>query len=212
MAEAVSYGGDRVAGFTVDAPNGMAGKAFVPKMALTDSTGASGSEAHIGNVGGHSTRVTTTFTRPADTTAYASGDLVANSTTAASVVPLTMAVGRVDGGSGMIRRGRIRKSGTSTTNASFRIHFFRAVPGTIANGDNGVFSVSGAADYMGAIDVTVDRAFTDGSVGTGVPLAGSEIIFDLASGTALYSLIEARGAYTPISGETFAVTLEIVQD
>lgn len=30
-----------------------------------------------------------TFTRPADTTQYAAGDLIANSATAASVVPLS---------------------------------------------------------------------------------------------------------------------------
>jgi hypothetical protein len=34
--------------------------------------------------------VSATFTRPSDTTAYASGDLVANSTTAGSVTPLTL--------------------------------------------------------------------------------------------------------------------------
>ena len=32
------------------------------------------------------------FTRPGDTTPYASGDLVANSTTAGSVVPLTFTI------------------------------------------------------------------------------------------------------------------------
>ena len=41
--------------------------------------------------------VTATLTRPADTTAYASGDLVANSTTAGSVTPLTFNAGASQG-------------------------------------------------------------------------------------------------------------------
>lgn len=157
--------------------------------------------------------ISTSFTRPADTTAYTSGDLVANNTTAGSVVVLSFAnAARVASGSGMVRRARLRKSGTSVTNSSFRIHLFNAAPATITNGDNGAFSVSGAADYIGAIDVSVDRAFTDGAVGTGIPVVGSEINFKLPSGSTIYGVIEARGAYTPTSAETIAVTLEILQD
>ena len=55
---------------------------------------------------------TASFTRPADTTAYASGDLVANSTTAGSVIPMTFVIRPENRGS-MIRRARIKKSGTS---------------------------------------------------------------------------------------------------
>ena len=67
------------------------------------------------------------FTRPNDTTAYASGDLVANSTTAGSVVPLQIDLGNVAAvGHGITRitRARLTKSGTSPTNANFRIHLY----------------------------------------------------------------------------------------
>jgi hypothetical protein len=155
----------------------------------------------------------TSFTRPADTTAYVSGDLVANSTTAGSVTVLSFAnSARTSGGSGMIRRVRLRKSGTSVTNTSFRLHLFNASPATVTNGDNGAFSVSGSADYIGAFDITIDRAFTDGAVGVGAPVSGGEVNFKLPSGTTIYGYIEARAAYTPTSGETFAPTLEIIQD
>jgi hypothetical protein len=92
------------------------------------------------------------------------------------------------------------------------VHFFRAAPATITNGDNGVFSVSGVADYIGAMDVTVDRAFTDGAAGFGVPVVGSEMSIKLASGSTIRALIEARGAYTPGNAEVFTVTLEDLQD
>lgn len=169
-------------------------------------------ENHIGQVGGTTVNPTDNFTRPADTTQYASGDLVANSTTAGSVTPGTLTVARIAGGSGMLRRIKLHKSGTSVTSASFRVHFFRSAPSTITNGDNGVFSVSGVADYIGAFDVTLDRAFTDGACGFGTPIVGTEMSFKLASGTTLRYLIEARGTYTPANAEVFTVTMDDLQD
>lgn len=171
-----------------------------------------GSLAEVVAAAGITTNPTATFTRPADTTAYASGDLVANSTTAGSVVAMTLTVGRVAGGSFMLRRCKLATSSTSTTSASFRLHLFRSSPATITNGDNGAFSTSGTSDYIGAFDIIVDRAFTDGAVGFGVPVVGNEMCVKLASGTAIYGLLEARAAYTPTSAGTFTITLDDLQD
>jgi hypothetical protein len=150
------------------------------------------------------------FTRPADTTAYASGDLVANSTTAGSVVAMTLAIPTIAEGCGIIRRVKLHKSGTGVTNAAFRAHFYKVAPTTVTNGDNAAFSTNGVANYMGAVDVTVTRVFTDGSAGFGVPLTGNEMSFKLASGDSVFVLLEARGAYTPASAEVFTVTLELL--
>lgn len=151
------------------------------------------------------------FTRPANTTAYASGDLVANSTTAASVEPLSIYVGPEKKQSLYIRKARIKKSGTGVTNAEFRIHFYSSAP-TSAAGDNAAYSTDNAANYLGAIDVTVNQAFTDGAVGSGTSNVGNEISFiadgETSTESYVYALVEARGAYTPASGETFTVTLE----
>lgn len=155
---------------------------------------------------------TATFNRPADTNAYASGDLVANSTTAGSVAAMSLTVARNAASSFMLRRLKLRKSGTSTTNASFRVHLFRAAPATVTNGDNGAFSVSGVADYLGAVDVTIDRAFTDGAAGFGVPVVGSDLCVKLSSGSSVYALIEARAAYTPASAESFVAELDLLQN
>lgn len=147
------------------------------------------------------------FTRPSDTTAYASGDLVANSTTAGSVVPMTFTM-RPENRGTMIRRVRIKKSGTSVTSASFRLHIYRTASITCANGDNGAWSTDGVAGYVGSIDVTVDKAFTDGAQGVGAPSSGSEMNYDIGT---CYGLLEARGAYTPASAEVFTVELEMVK-
>jgi hypothetical protein len=182
------------------------------KALLTGIILAAG-ENHVGAIGGHTAVVSDTFTRPADVTAYASGDLVANNPTAASVTALAfVGAARIAGGSGMIRRARLRKSGTGVNSAQFRLHLFNAALGTPTNGDNGAFAVPGVANYIGAIDVNTDQAFNDGAWGAGLSRLGSEINFKLLSGTTIYGLIEARAAYTPANAETFTVALEIVQD
>lgn len=161
---------------------------------------------------GRTAVVSATFTRPADTTAYASGDLMANSTTAGSVTALSFTAARVAAGSGMIRRARIRKSTTTTTNASFRLHFYQVTAPTVTNGDNGVWLSNGVANYMGFIDITVDKAFSDGSAGQGAPTNGAELNFSLSSGQTVHGLLEARGAYAPGNAEVFNIDLEVLQN
>lgn len=149
-----------------------------------------------------------TFTRPADTTPYAAGDLVANSTTAGSVTALSFgSSARYSTGAGRIVRVRISKTSLSLTNAQFRLHIYSAAPTGIANGDNGAWSTE-IAGYLGSAFVTLDRAFVDGAYGD-VELAG--IYFKLASGSSLKGLLEARAVYTPASAEVFTVTPEIQQ-
>jgi hypothetical protein len=172
-------------------------------------------ENHVGAVGGHTARVSASFTRPSDTNVYASGDLVANNTVANSVTPMTFAIGRdALGKGGMIRRVRLRKSGTSITNASFRLHLYSSAPtqagGAGANtGDNAAWSTNGVSNYVGGLDITVDKAFTDGAAGNGSPVVGSEINF---TADTYYGVLEAKAAYVPASGETIEILLEILQN
>lgn len=150
------------------------------------------------------------FTRPADTTAYAAGDLVANSTTAGSVSPMSLTVARNAAGSFLIHRLKLHKSGTGTTNAIFRAHLFRATT-TVVNGDNGALSMAGVANYLGSVDIAVDQAFTDGAAGFS-SLAMLDMAVKLASGQAVFALLEARATYTPVSAEVFTLTAEVVQN
>jgi hypothetical protein len=159
------------------------------------------------------------FTRPNDTTAYASGDLVANNTAAGSVAAMAFQVARSREGSFAIIGARIRKSGVAVANASFRLHLYRSASNsstgpTVANGDNAAWSSNGAAEYLGSIDITVDKAFTDGAAGDGVPVASSVATEQAVKldgrDTRLFGLLEARAAYTPAANEVFTVTLEIV--
>lgn len=150
------------------------------------------------------------FTRPANATAYTAGDLVANNTTAGSVVPLQFSVARMAAGSALLRRVRIRKSTTSTANASFRLHLF-STPPAVTNGDNGAFAPTTSADWIGAMDATSMVNLGNGAAGNGVPTGVTDLFTVLASGQIVYGLIEALAAYTPGSGEVFTVTLDVEQ-
>lgn len=151
-----------------------------------------------------------TMTRPADTTQYSTGDLVANSTTAGSVVPLEFDVG---GGSGMVRKIRIRTNRTSggTTNAVFRVFLFRTAP-TVAGGDNAAFNPANAANFIDAMDVVLNEQFSDGAANSSNGAAG-EINYSLPSGsTKLFGLVRAGAGYTPASAEQISVAIEILKD
>lgn len=152
-----------------------------------------------------------TFDRPADTAAYAIGDLVANNTVAGAVLPLEFTVARVAAGAFSIIKARLRKSGTWVTGASFKLHLFSAAP-TVTYGDNGAFLPNQAVSWLGSIDFSSMQAFSDGAVGNGIPSTGSAITVKLAAGQIIYGLMESRGAGTPVSSESFTLILEALQD
>ena len=84
---------------------------YNPKLASDADTG----EIHTPMVraGGFTARLSASLTRPADTNAYALGDLVADSTTAGAVTPLSFSVGRDGTGKGGLGK-------FSTSISSFR--------------------------------------------------------------------------------------------
>lgn len=151
------------------------------------------------------------FNRQANTTAYASGQALAPSPAAV----MELVVSQKVNGAGVIRRGRLTKSGTVTTLANFRAHLYRAVP-TSLPADAAAFQTDKALDYLGWLDFDMTgaaaRAFSDGVKGFAVPSVGTDIIFLPATATTkIYALLEARAAYVPASAETFTLSLEIDQ-
>lgn len=149
------------------------------------------------------------LTTPVGTSAYSSGQLIANSATAGSVAPMQFTVCRdVSGTTGMVRRARIKTADTGFAGATVRLHLYTSNP-TVANGDKGAFSTS-ESGWLDDIDVILDHAFSDPMEnGVGTPAHGSEINYACNSGVQIiYGLLEARGAITPQGAKTFTVTLE----
>lgn len=152
-----------------------------------------------------------TFNRPADTVPYSVGDLVANSTVTGAVVAMQFAAARTFGSAFSIVRGRLRKSGTGVANAAFRVLLFTALP-VVSAGDNVALLCNQSQGFLGSLDFSSMRAFSDGAAGIGIPADGALISGNLGLGTVIYGLIEARGEYPPLNGETFEVTLEVSRD
>lgn len=154
------------------------------------------------------------FTRPADTNAYSIGDLVANSTTAASVVAMQFDVGPCTG-IGKIPRARVYTSNTALTNAQFRLHLYASAP-TAANGDNGAWSTT-TSGWYGSLSnaAALKYAFSDGAgdVMAADVLPAVEFNQSNSGNTVpvLYGLLQVLAAYTPTSAEIFTLTLEIAQ-
>jgi hypothetical protein len=155
---------------------------------------------------------TSVLTRPANTTAYAVDDLVANNVTAGSVTVPSFTATPTALGSGHLRRARLITNKTSGMDASqFLIEFWQAAP-TVTNGDNGAYAIAtGAANWLGQIPVTLTQV-ADGAYGAGAPMIGNAIDFRLASSTLIYWTLRAVTAFTPASAQTFTLIPEIVQD
>jgi len=154
--------------------------------------------------------ISASFVRPANVTAYATGQLVANSVTPASVVPMAFTLDNsFPMGQYRLTRARLSKSGAVITNATFRLHLYQALPTVqTGSGDGATWLTNGAANWLGNIDISSMLPFSDGAAGTGSCPAGSEHLIRLGSGIIVYGLLAALGAYTPASAEQFTVTLE----
>lgn len=175
-------------------------------------------ETHVGEFGLRSAIIaaSSTITRPGDTTAYTSGDLVANSVTAGSVAALQFTTAaRISGGNGRITGARIQKSTNGVSGAAFRLHLFTVVPTFTTSGDNDPISgnvVASAKGYIGYIDITTMVGFSDVAWGTGAPDNTRRALDFVAVAQTLYGIIEARGSYTPGSGEVFTVSIMAQQN
>lgn len=155
-------------------------------------------------------RISSSFTRPNDATAYAAGDLVANSTTAGSVTPLSWLTA---GSMPFCAPGiRLHKTG-ATGSLVYRIYVFAAAPTVSTVGDNGVFAsnANNAADCMAIYEGTL-YGFKDGATGILVPISGVIEQKYVGDATTIYGLLEVRSAWTPGAQEVVTSTLHMEFD
>lgn len=164
-------------------------------------------EAHIGEVGGNLTMITTAFTRPADTTAYAAGDAVGDSTSALTMQALANAA-RVSGGSGYIVGLRVTTNKKSIT-PRIRVHFWNTNGATLSN-DNAAFQskyadISKRVGYwdMPAMITPADTTNSDQSTAIDMTV---RIPYTCAA-TNLYYTLETLDIFTPASGDAWSITV-----
>jgi hypothetical protein len=152
--------------------------------------------------------VQTDVTRPADTTAYATGDAISNSTSAPTSGGFTLTgAARKSGGSGIITDMTIASSNDPATRLSGEIFLFDQAVTNI--NDNAAFAVSDA-EIKTCVGVVPFSLFDAGNNGF-AHITGLNILFTCVGSANLRFLVRTRNAYTPASAEEITVTAKILQ-
>jgi hypothetical protein len=149
--------------------------------------------------------LTSTLVRPANTTAYAGGQLIASSTTAGSIVVPKLSIQDAAGDIIIAKFLLTTNVTTGWVGAAITLNLWSAVP-TYTNGDGGAYAVAtGSAGYLGQLSCTFAQA-GDGAYAECVPALGTVIIPKLANGGAIFWDMSIGGAATPISVQTFTIS------
>ena len=163
-------------------------------------------ENHAGEVGGNLATLAASFTRPANTTAYAALSAVSNSTSAPTVLTFT-GCGRKTGGSGYVVGALLRTDQSACTSA-FKLHLFNVAPTAIDDGSAYTSLWANNSKYLGTL--TLPAMSTEGSGSTAATSLdfSDRLPFVCAAGdTNLYGLLETVGGFTPASGQNFYAAL-----
>jgi hypothetical protein len=164
-------------------------------------------ELHLGEVGGNLIMVSTEFTRPADTTAYAANDVVSNSTSTTTMQALANAA-RVSGIGGYIVGARLTTDKKSIT-PRFRVHFYNTTGATLS-ADNAAWQHK-YADISKRVGRLILPAMDTGADTTNSDMSVAEdmtchIPYTCAA-TSVYWVLETLDAFTPASGQKFSLSV-----
>lgn len=150
------------------------------------------------------TTATASYTRPADTTAYASGDCLSNSTSAPTAGGLTFTVASANGKGGLITDLLVTSSNAPGTPLQGELWLFDTAP-TAVN-DNAAFTVSDSEILT--LVAKVPFALTTIGANSQAHVQGLNIGYTTVSATTLRGLVMVTNAYTPASGEVVSFRLK----
>lgn len=158
----------------------------------------------IGKTGYKMVKVSANFTRPSDTTAYAIGDAVTNSTSAPAVFQLDLgAAGAVAGQALEIRKLVIVSSAKQAT-LPLLTAYLSATTFTATN-DNAALDIDDTTmEAGGAFISCTTQNYTASNSRVASDMIPHPMIL-AAADTKLYGELRADNAYTPVSGEKFTV-------
>lgn len=165
---------------------------------------------------------TLTITRPANTTQYTAGDVIASSTTASTAIAALPTFN--PGKASILHSITMSKPNTNVTNAAFRVWIINSAP-VLTNGDNGALAgmtvaqvvaqfacVFGSGDVyfsagtlMDMHDALARKAIGGSSADEYLFTPRKNIIFPQMH----WLVLEARDTYTPASGEVFSFRLNL---
>lgn len=230
IAGETSAGGGSLVNVKVDPSGSMvtattlsAGTAYAGKVRITDGTNdttllnltnskpipvaivdSAGSQITSFGSGATLFNVNTTITRPADTTAYAVGDAITDSTSA----PTTASVSSVgSGNSGAIEIDSVIVTSTVKGTILPYLKLFISNASFTATNDNSAFALSDAENDAGACVIDMGAPY---SATNNARLDRHDLGIVMNTGASdnkLYLALIADNAYTPASGEVFKIIL-----
>lgn len=153
--------------------------------------------------------VGTNFTRPGDTTAYAAGDQVCNSTSAPTVLTFTSCA-RVSGGGGTIVDAFFVDESNPSVVGAFELWLFDTT--FTPNNDNAAWAGSVTIARTEPIVIPFAVAYKMGTTAVVYKLEDKPRKFKTSGSANLFGAIVARNAYTPANAGRFDVGLWIEQD
>jgi hypothetical protein len=164
-------------------------------------------ENFLGKTGASTFNVQASFARPNDTNIYASGDVVADSTTTPTIMQFN--VGRLNGGSGVIEKLIVISDNKNQVNR-FRLYLWKTSI-TMQN-DNAQFQFlyANSDNFVGFMDVPSLFTGSDTTNSTGsIGMNNFDILpFTLdSSDTKLYGLLVTLEGYTPVANTNYKVKI-----
>ena len=180
-----------------------------------DVTRLPAGENHLGFTSSRQKTVSASVTRPADTTTYAAGDVVTNSTTSPAVITFD-AVARANAGNGIVIGAVMIDSANQSTKGQFELWLFDT--SFTPDNDNSAFTPTDAETETLIGIVQFNNWFSgDATAGAGgnavCPVQGLSIPFTCgASVDDIFGIIVVRNAYVPVSAEKFTVRLQVIQN
>jgi hypothetical protein len=155
----------------------------------------------------NSAQLSTTVTRPDNTDAYASGDVIGTAVSAT----LTFAAASLQQASLLVIGAALRLSVGAVPSgmSTFRLHLYTAAPTAIA--DNAAFNIPSGdrAAYLGFVELPAPLDLGDTIHAQNDDLAKLARIEDTSG--RLFAVLETRGAYTPAALTIYTVTLDVLR-
>lgn len=160
----------------------------------------------VGKVGYTLKKVSVNFTRPSDTTNYAIGDAMSDSTSAPSVFQLDLSsIGAVNGQSVEIRKVAVVSSAKQSTLPLINVYLSNTT--FTATNDNSALDIDDTTMEAGGSWFQCDTQNYTASNSRVSNLGINEPMILAAADNKLYGTLQAANAYTPVSGEKFTIII-----
>lgn len=158
----------------------------------------------IGKTGYKLVKVSTSFTRPSDTTAYAVGDAVTTATSGAALFQLDLgAAGAVNGQAVEVRKIVVVSSAKQSTLPLLNVYLSNTT--FTATNDNAALDIDDTTMEAGGSWFPCDMQSFTASNSRVAYTANHEPMVLAVADTKFYGTIQAANAYTPVSGEKFTI-------